>query len=241
MVKDGDIVFAGTGISMLAATVAKRIHAPKSVVFFETGGIDPSLEELPLAVADPRVMYGASLNTGLIEAFSILGHPRLRTIALLGAAQIDRFGNLNSTVLGSYKRPRVRFPGSGGACDGASLAYGVIIFMQHDKSRFVQKLDYFTSPGWLTGGDSRVRAGFARGGPLAVVTNLGVMLFDETSKAMYLAKTYPGITPARVAEETGFEIDTSRSTEIEPPDETELKILREEVDPQRLILDSPER
>jgi glutaconate CoA-transferase, subunit B len=237
MVKDGDIVFAGTGISMLAATVAKRIHAPKSVVFFETGGIDPSLEELPLAVADPRVMYGAALNTGLIEAFSILGHRRLRTIALLGAAQIDRYGNLNSTVLGPYKRPRVRFPGSGGACDGASLAYGVIIFMQHEKRRFVDKLDYFTSPGWFTGGDSRLKAGFARGGPLAVVTNLGVMKFDETTKAMYLAETYPGVTPVRVASETGFEIDTSRSAETTPPDEKELKILREEVDPQRLILD----
>ena len=237
MVKDGDIVFAGTGISMLAATVAKLIHAPRSVVFFETGGIDPSLEELPLAVADPRVMYGASLNSGLIEAFSILGHPRLRTIALLGAAQIDRFGNLNSTVLGNYRRPTVRFPGSGGACDGASLASGVIIFMQHKKRRFVEKLDYFTSPGWLTGGDSRHKAGFARGGPLAVVTNLGVMKFDETTKAMYLAETYPGITPARIAEATGFEIDISRSTETAPPDETELKILREAVDPQRLILD----
>lgn len=237
MVRDGDIVFAGTGISMLAATVAKRIHAPKSVVFFETGGIDPSLEELPLAVADPRVMYGASLNTGLIEAFSILGHPRLRTIALLGAAQIDRYGNLNSTVLGTYKRPRMRFPGSGGACDGASLAYGVIIFMQHEKRRFVEKLDYFTSPGWLTGADSRLKAGFARGGPLAVVTNLGVMKFDETTKAMYLAETYPGVAPAQVAEDTGFEIDISRSTETAPPEENELKILREDVDPQRLILD----
>ncbi len=237
MVKDGDVVFAGTGISMLAATVAKRIYAPKSVIFFETGGIDPSLEELPLAVADSRVMSGTSLNTGLIEAFSILGHPRLRTIALLGAAQIDPYGNLNSTVLGNYKRPTVRFPGSGGACDAASLAYGVIIFMQHEKRRFVEKLDYFTSPGWLTGGDSRRKAGFTRGGPLAVVTNLGIMKFDENSKAMYLAETYPGVTSAQVASNTGFEFDISRSTEASRPRENELKILREEVDPQRLFLD----
>ncbi len=236
MVNDGDVVFAGTGVSMLAATVAKRIHAPKSVVFFETGGIDPSLDELPLTVADSRVMCGTSLNTGLIEAFSILGHPRLRTIAFLGAAQIDRYGNLNSTVLGNYKRPMVRFPGSGGACDAASLAYGVIIFMQHEKRRFVEMLDYFTSPGWLTGGDSRRRAGFVRGGPLAVVTNLGIMKFDENLKTMYPAETYPGVSRAQVASHTGFDIDTSRSTEALPPDEYELKILREEVDPQRLIL-----
>jgi len=236
MITDGDVVFAGTGISILAATVAKRIHAPKSVVFFETGGVDPSLEELPLAVADPRVMYGTSLNAGLIEAFSILGHRRLKTIAFLGAAQIDLYGNLNTTVLGDYRRPRTRFSGSGGACDAASLAWGVIIFMQHEKRRFVSKLDYLTSPGWLTGGLSRHEAGFTRGGPIAVVTNLGIMRFDDASKAMYLAEVYPGISPSRVVENTGFNIDVSHAVEILPPTDEELKILRTEVDPQRLIL-----
>lgn len=236
MIGEGDVVFAGTGVSMLAATVAKRIHAPKSYVFFETGGIDPSLEELPLAVADPRVMAGTSLNAGLIEAFSILGHRRLRTIAFLGAAQIDRYGNLNSTVLGDYARPKVRFPGSGGACDAASLAWRVIIFMQHQKRRFVEKLDYFTSPGWIRGGTSRREAGFTRGGPAAVVTNLGVMGFDDYTKAMYLQEVYPGVRPEQVAENTGFEIDISRAVEASPPTDNELQILRTQVDPQRLIL-----
>jgi glutaconate CoA-transferase, subunit B len=236
MISDGDVVFAGTGVSMLAATVAKRIHAPKSVVFFETGGIDPSLDELPLAVADPRVMAGTALNTGLIEAFSILGHRRLRTIAFLGAAQIDRYGNLNSTVLGDYEHPKTRFPGSGGACDAASLAWGVIIFMQHEKRRFVEKLDYLTSPGWLCGGNTRDKAGFTRGGPMAVVTNLGIMRFDGNSKAMYLSETYAGIRPNHVAENTGFDLDVSLSVEASPPTDEELRILRTEVDPQRLIL-----
>jgi len=103
-IKDGDILFAGTGVAMLAATVAKKIHAPKSVVFFETGGIDPSLEELPLAVADPRVMSGTSMNSGLIEAFSIVGHRKLHTLAFLGAARIDKNSNINSTCVGDYKR-----------------------------------------------------------------------------------------------------------------------------------------
>ena len=236
MIQNGDILFAGTGVSMLAATVAKRIHAPESVVFFETGGVDPSLDELPMAVADPRVMSGASLNSGLIEAFSILSHRRLRTIAFLGAAQIDRFGNLNTTLLGDFRRPKVRFPGSGGACDASSLAHGVIVFMQQGKKRFVENLDYLTSPGWLQGGDSRQEAGFTRGGPLAVVTNLGVMKFAEESKAMYLAETYPGVTKEQVAENTGFDLDVSLATESRPPTEQELRVLREEVDPQRLIL-----
>jgi glutaconate CoA-transferase subunit B len=235
-IRNGDIVFAGTGVSMLAATAAKRIYAPKAVVFFETGGIDPSLEEIPMAVADPRIMYGTCLNSGLIEAFSIVGHRKLHTIAFLGAAQVDKYGNLNTTVIGDYHKPKTRFSGSGGACDVASLASGVITFMQHQKRRFVEKLDYLTSVGWYKGGDSRRRLGLPRGGALAVVTNLGVMKFHETTREMYLAEYYPGITVDKIVENTGFLVDTSRAVEAAPPTPEELRILREEVDPQKLIL-----
>ncbi|HNT69248.1 MAG TPA: CoA-transferase, partial [Syntrophorhabdaceae bacterium] len=230
-VKNGDIVFAGTGLSMLAATAAKRIYAPKAVIFFETGGIDPSLEEIPMAVSDLRVMYGTCLNSGLIEAFSIVGHRRLHTIAFLGAAQIDRYGNLNTTVIGDYWRPKTRFSGSGGACDVSAFASGVITFMQHEKRRFVEKLDYLTSVGWYEGGESRRNLGLQRGGALAVVTNLCVMRFDETTKEMYLAEYYPGITVDKIVENTGFPIDVSRAREAEPPSAEDLRILREEVDP----------
>ena len=130
-IKDGDVLFAGTGVAMLAATVAKRIHAPHAHIFFETGGIGPLLEELPMAVADPRVMAFSNLNAGLVEAFSYVANRRLNTIAFLGAAQVDKYGNMNSTVIGDYAAPTVRFSGSGGACDAGSLASGYIIFMQH--------------------------------------------------------------------------------------------------------------
>lgn len=236
LIRNGDILFAGTGVAMLAATVAKRIHAPKAVVFFETGGIDPVLHELPMAVADPRVMHGTCMNSGLIEAFSIVGHRKLHTIAFLGAAQIDRFGNINSTCIGNYQKPSVRFSGSGGACDAASLAYAVIVFMQHERKKLVQRLDYLTSPGWLQGGDSRKKVGLVRGGPLAVVTNLGIMKFEENTKEMYLAEYYPGVALSRIVENTGFEIAVSRAIEAIPPSDEELRILRDEVDPQRLIL-----
>lgn len=236
LVRNGDIVFAGTGVSMLAATVAKKIYAPKSVIFFETGGIDPALDELPMAVADPRVMTGTAVNSGLIDAFSIVGHRKLHTIAFLGAAQVDKFGNLNSTALGDYRHPKVRFSGSGGACDAGCLASGVIIFMQHEERRFVEKLDYLTCPGWLEGGDSRKKAGLRRGGPMAVVTNLGVLKFDEKTKEMYLAEYYPGNSPAKIAGHTGFPIVVSKAVEAKPPSDEELTILRTKVDPQRLIL-----
>jgi glutaconate CoA-transferase subunit B len=236
LIQNSDIVFAGTGISMLAATVAKRIHAPRCTVFFETGGIDPTLDELPLAVSDPRVMSGTCLNSGLIDAFSFVGHRKLHSVAFLGAAQVDRFGNINSTCIGDYEKPVTRFAGSGGSCDAGSLAAAVILFMQHERRRFVERLDYVTSPGWLEGGSSRNAAGLLRGGPVAVVSDLGVMRFDEITKEMYLAETYPGVTAAGVREKTGFPIDLSRAVESKPPSVEEIRILREEVDPQRLIL-----
>jgi glutaconate CoA-transferase, subunit B len=236
MIKNGDIVFAGTGLSMLAATAAKRIYSPQAVIFFETGGIDPSLEEIPMAVADLRAMSGTAINSGLIDAFSIVGHRKLHTIAFLGAAQIDRYGNLNTTMLGNYWKPKTRFSGSGGACDVASFASGVITFMQHEKRRFVEKLDYLTSVGWYRGGRSRQELGLTRGGPMAVVTNMGVLKFTEDTREMYLAEYYPGISIERILENTGFPLETSSALESTPPSDEELRILREEVDPQKLIL-----
>ncbi|HEY3276117.1 MAG TPA: CoA-transferase [Syntrophorhabdaceae bacterium] len=236
LTKNGDILFAGTGVSMLAATAAKRIYSPRAVIFFETGGIDPLLDEIPMAVSDLRVMSGTALNSGLIEAFSIVGHRRLHTIAFLGAAQIDRFGNLNTTSLGDYLRPSARFPGSGGACDVSSFASGVVTFIRHERRRFVDRLDYRTSVGWHEGGDSRKRLGLERGGALAVVTDLGVLRFDDETKEAYLAEYYPGVPIEKIIENTGFPLDVSRAVEARPPSPEELRILREEVDPQRLML-----
>ena len=240
LISDGDIVFAGTGVSMLAATVAKRIYAPRAVVFFETGGIDPSLDEIPMTVADLRAMSGTALNSGLIEAFSTVGHRKLRTVAFLGAAQIDKYGNLNTTCIGDYYKPKKRFSGSGGGNDVASLASGVITFMQHEKRKFVEKLDYLTSVGWHRGGSSRQELGLKRGGAMAVVTNLGLLRFHEETKEMYLAEYFPGVTVEHVQENTGFELDVSNAKEAAPPTAEELATLREEVDPQGLICQPPE-
>ncbi len=236
MVKNGDVIFCGTGLAQIAATVAKKIYAPESIIFFETGGIDTELPELPLSVSDLRIMYRASVNAGLLESFSILSHRKVHSKAFLGAAQIDRFGNLNTTCIGDYWHPSVRFPGSGGACDAACLAAEVIIFMEHEKKRFVNKVDYLTSPGWLSGTDAREKAGLRRGGPTAVVTNLGVMRFDEKTKEMYLSEYHPGVTPRQIQETTSFEIDISKAVMSKPVTKEELRILREDVDPQKLII-----
>ncbi len=238
MIRDGDIVFCGTGISMLAAMAAKHICAPDSVIFFETGAIDSALEEIPLAVADPRVMYGASVNGGLADSFAAMQNRTTgrRVVGILGAAQIDRFGNLNSTALGDYHRPDVRFSGSGGACDVASFVDRTIIFMQHERRKFVPQVDYLTSPGWLDGPEGRRKAGLAGNGPTAVITNLAVLGFDDTSREMYLQACFPGTTPADVLDNMGFAVDVTRAKTVAPPSIEELRILRERCDPQRLIL-----
>ncbi|MBN2705005.1 MAG: ketoacid-CoA transferase [Deltaproteobacteria bacterium] len=238
-IRNGEIVFCGTGIAMLAAMAAKHISAPESTIFFETGAIDAILEEVPLAVADSRVMFAAARNGGLAEAFATMQNPLTgrRVVGILGAAQIDPYGNLNSTCLGDYRKPRTRFSGSGGACDVASFVNRTIIFMQHEKRKFVEKLDYLTSPGWIDGPEGRSRLGLGGSGPAAVITDLGIMRFKPETKRMYLAAAYPGITPEMVQDKTGFTLEPEPSALFAPPTPTELSILRERCDPQRLILD----
>ncbi|WP_300457098.1 CoA-transferase [Desulfobacula sp.] len=237
-IRNNDIVFCGTGISMLAAMAAKNINAPQSVIFFETGAIDSKLEDLPLAVADSRIMYQSSSNAGLLEAFATMQNQitGAHIVGILGAAQIDIYGNLNSTVIGDYDEPDVRFSGSGGACDVASFVSRTIIFMTQEKRKFKTRLDYLTSPGYLDGPGARKKAGLPGGGPDKVVTNMGVMAFDDVTCQMYLKGYYPGITPENILENMEFHIDISRASEVLPPTPEELTLLRETCDPQRLIL-----
>jgi len=237
-IRDGDIVFCGTGISMVAAMASKYISAPYSIIFFETGGIDSQLLELPFSVGDPRVMFGTSINAGLAESFGILQNPFTgpRVLGILGAAQIDRYGNLNTTCIGDYWHPKVRFPGCGGACDAASYAGRTIIFMKQDKRKFVERVDYLSTPGWIVGPGGREEAGLPDGGPTMVITDMGVMRFDEESKEMYLHSTYPGIPPQQIQDQMEIGIDLSRAEEEKPPTEEELALLRERIDPQRLII-----
>jgi glutaconate CoA-transferase subunit B len=237
-IRDDDIVFCGTGISMLAAMAAKHISAPNSVIFFETGAIDSQLEEVPLAVGDPRVMFATSVNGGLADAFATMQNrfTGRQVVGIMGAAQIDIYGNLNSTVIGDYHQPTVRFSGSGGACDVASFVSRTIIFMQHAKRKFVSKLDYLTSPGWLDGPDGRKNAGLPDGGPSCVITNMAIMGFDTQTKRMVLKGCFQGVRKEDVLENMSFAVDTSQATRIQPPSAQELSILRDKCDPQRLIL-----
>jgi len=237
-IRNEDIVFCGTGISMVAAMVARHIYAPQSIIFFETGGIDCELQELPLSVGDPRVMIGTTINAGLADSFAILQNPRTghRVVAILGAAQIDPYGNLNSTCLGDYWHPRMRLPGAGGACDAAAYAGRVITFMKQERRRFVPELDYISSPGMPKNPDERRRYGLSVPGDSLVITDMAVFRFAEDTGRMYLWGYYPGVRPEAVENEVGFSLTTHQSHEISPPSPDELRLLREKIDPLGLIV-----
>jgi glutaconate CoA-transferase subunit B len=237
-IHDDDIVFCGTGLPLLGAMTAKKTHAPNCVVFFETGALDPELLEIPLSVSDSRVMHGASHNGGLADAFAFMQNPFSgpKVLGLLSGAQIDMYGNLNSTVIGDSNSPTTRLPGSGGACDVASLVGRTMVFMKHERRRFVEHLDYLTSPGWLQGNTSRQKTGLIRGGPVAVVTTLGILEFDVTTKRMYLSTYYENVSIEEIVKNTGFKLDVTRAKQEPSPTPEELDVLRIDVDPLGLIL-----
>jgi glutaconate CoA-transferase subunit B len=236
-IRDGEVVFAGTGLPMLGAMLAQHTHAPGCCIIFEAGTVASRLAHLPMSVGDPRAMYRAASAAGLMQVFSYVLQAGRVDVGFLGGAQIDRYGNINSTSIGADPlHPRVRFPGSGGSCDIACLSKRTVIIARHEKRRFPAKVDYVTSPGWLSGDDSRSQAGLVRGGPAVVVTTKGVLRFRPDTKAMYLASYHPGLTPQAVADDTDFPLDVVGATETPVPLPDELRILREVVDPERVFL-----
>lgn len=236
-IRDGETVFAGTGLPMLGVMLAQLTHAPNCCIIFEAGTMGSRLAHLPMSVGDPRALRGAAMAAGLFEVFGFILQAGRVDVGFLSGAQVDRFGNINSTSIGPDPlHPQVRFSGSGGACDIACLACRTIIIAKHEKRRFPEKVDYITSPGWMDGGDSRARAGLVRGGPSVVVTTMGVMRFRPDTRSMYLASYHPGLSPEAVAQQTGFFLDIEGAAETPAPTEAELKALREQVDPERVFL-----
>jgi glutaconate CoA-transferase, subunit B len=236
-VADGEVVFAGTGLPMLGVMLAQKTHAPACVIIFEAGTVASRLAHLPMSVGDPRAMKGAAVAAGLNEVFTYVLQAGRVDVGFLSGAQVDRYGNINSTSIGDdARRPKVRFSGSGGACDIACLAKRTIIIAKHEKRRFPERVDYVTSPGWLEGGASRQKSGLVRGGPDVIVTTMGVIRFRADTKLPYLVSFHPGLSPESVAAETEFALDIGGAGETAPPSDDELRILREVVDPERIFL-----
>ncbi|MCF8054061.1 MAG: 3-oxoacid CoA-transferase [Deltaproteobacteria bacterium] len=236
--EDGASVGVGTGAPCAAAMLAQKTGAPNLVIFFEAGGAAPLIPEMPISVGDSRTTYKALMASGMCEIMETACRGML-DYTFLGGAQIDMFGNLNSTRMGSdHQKPKVRFPGSGGANDFASFCWRMMVMTPQDPRRFAEKINYITTPGWLQGGDSRARSGLPLGaGPYRIITNMAVMDFEETSKRMRIIAINPGYSEKDVQDNCGFELlKASKIEENKPPTADELSILREKIDPYRYVI-----
>src|SRR5438874_4652794 len=238
LLEDGSTVAVGTGVPCAAAMLAQRTHAPNLVIFFEAGGVAPQLPTMPISVGDSRTFYRSAMATSMCDVMETCQRG-LMDYTFLGGAQIDPFGNLNSTFIGGeYSRPRVRLPGSGGANDLASLCWRILVVINHDARRFVPRLDFLTTPGYLTGPGAREAAGLPPGtGPYRVITDLAVLGYHEQTKRMEILSLHPGINLEQVRGATGFELGVKDPlAPTVPPSDIELQILRDEVDPHRYII-----
>ena len=237
LMTDNSTAFIGTGIPMLAASLAQRMHAPNLVTIFEFGGTGAILENLPLAVGGERTFHKALVASGICDIVETAQRGFIE-YGFLGGAQIDPYGNLNSTTIGDHDHPKVRLPGSGGGNDVGSHCWQTIAIMRHDKRRFVEKVDFITTPGYLSGPGARENAGLPIGtGPFRVVSNLAIMGYHPESLRMTLLATQPDITIDEVLEHTGFDLLLAEEVKVnEPPTPEELRILREEVDRDHLYI-----
>jgi glutaconate CoA-transferase subunit B len=234
LLRDGQVVFAGVGIPLLAATLAQRLHASGLTILFEGGVIGAFIEpgQLPPSTNEQRCTRRANMVLSSTDVLLLLQRGYV-DIGFMGGAQIDLYGNLNSSFIGDPERPTTRLPGTGGGNDIASLTQ-MIVAMKHEKRRFINRVDFVTSPGFLSGGESRREAGLTTGGMYRVVTDLGIFGFEEHSKRMQLLSLHPGATADQVQANTGFELLVATDLEItHPPTERELAVLRR-LDPDRL-------
>jgi glutaconate CoA-transferase subunit B len=236
--EDGRTVAVGTGLPCAAAMLAQRTHAPNLVIAFEAGGLAPQLPTMPISVGDSTTFHRALMATSMADIMQFCQRGMI-DYTFLSGAQIDPFGNLNSTMIGNdYTRPKVRLPGSGGANDLASFCWKTLIIMKHDAKKFVPKLDFLTTPGYLSGPGAREAVGLPAGtGPHRVISDLGILDFHPESKRMRMVSLHPGKTLEDVRNATGFELLVSDELAATPaPTDEQLHILRTEVDPGRYIL-----
>jgi glutaconate CoA-transferase subunit B len=248
-VRDQEVVFAGTGMPMIAIMLAQKTHAPDLKLIFEAGTLDGRPQELPSSVGDPRCEVGASVASGLYEAFSIAQRGYV-DLGFLGGAEVDEYGNVNTTVIGNYLDPLLRLTGSGGNPDINSFAKRTVYIMVHEKRRFTKEVSYITSPGWRVkkwpSGEwvhRRELYGRAfRGGPSSVISTAGVFRFDEETGRMYLDTYHPGKTPEEIREMCQFDLDISRvQGETPPPTYEEIRLIHEVLDPDQIFLPKPKK
>ena len=236
LLRDNDVVFVGVGIPNLACNLARRTHAPNLQMIYEAGVYGAQPSRLPLSIGDPSLVTGSASVCSMYDVFTLYLQRGNVDVGFLGGAQIDRYGNINATVIGDYQNPKVRLPGSGGSMEIAAWANRCYIITPHQIRRFPEKVDFHTSIGFLDGGDARKKTGVRGGGPEAIVTNLGVLRPNEDGE-LVLAALHPGVTFEEAQANTGWELKQAEDCPVtDPPNADELRILREELDPQCIYI-----
>jgi glutaconate CoA-transferase subunit B len=238
ILEDGKAAFVGTGLPMIAGMLAQKTHAPNLLIIFEAGSIGPILPELPISVGQGLTCHRAIAASSMHDVMSAC-QAGFIDYGFLGGAQIDMYGNINTTCIGDHDHPKTRLPGSGGANDIASLAHKIVLmFGAQSKRTFVNKVDFLTSPGYLDGPGAREKAGLpANTGPYLVISQLGVYGFDGTTKRMRLISLHPGVTVEEVKDNTGFDILIPEKYGVSPePSDRHLELLRKEIDPTGMLI-----
>jgi glutaconate CoA-transferase subunit B len=229
------VVFVGVGLPNIACNLARRSHSPHMELVYESGVFGAHPARLPLSIGDATLVSDATSVVSMADLFLFYLQGGLVDVALLGGAQIDRYGNLNTTVIGDYHRPKVRLPGSGGACEIAINSKEIFMIMRLKKRAFVEKLDFVTSPGYLDGGDSRQRLNLPGRGPTLVITDRALFNFDGDNPEMTLTELGPGETVESIQAEVGWPLRVSADLRpMQPPTTAELALIRQELDPQGL-------
>jgi acyl CoA:acetate/3-ketoacid CoA transferase beta subunit len=236
LLEDKKSILVGTGLPMIAGLLAQRTHAPNLLIIFEAGGIGPRVPVLPISVGDSRTFYKAVAASSMHDVMSA-AQAGYVDYGFLGAAMIDPYGNINTTVIGDWAHPKVRLPGSGGGNDIGSLCHRTILIMRQDKRKFMQKVDFITTPGYLDGPGARERAGLPAGtGPYRIITQLGVYGFDDATKRLKLIALHPGVTLETIRANSSFDIlMPNKIATTEPPTEEECRVLRE-IDPTGMVI-----
>ena len=233
--KGSRVVFVGVGLPNIACNLAQRSHSPQMELVYESGVFGARPARLPLSIGDPTLVSGATAVGSMLDLFTLYLQGGLVDVALLGGAQIDKYGNLNTTIIGDYAKPKVRLPGSGGACEIAINAGKIFTIMRLQRRAFVEKLDFLTSPGHLEGGAAREKRGYPGRGPALVITDRALFDFDNPAREMTLVEVAPGVTAKAIQEEVVWPLRISPSLrQMKPPAPEELAIIREQLDPQGL-------
>ena len=237
LLRDGDVVFVGIGQPNLACNLARRTHAPNLNMIYEAGVIGAQPARLPLSIGDPCLVSGAASICSMYEIFALYLQNGKIDVGFLGGAQIDRFGNINATVIGPYAKPKVRLPGSGGSAEIAAWANRVYCLTPHQARRFPERCDFITSAGFLSGRKEREAKGLRGGGPQAVVTDLGILTPDQETGELILTALHAGAAVEQAIKNTGWKLKVADDLKTtEPPTDEELRLLREELDPTGIYL-----